>query len=153
MVRLADLHEAGRASAQDLACPTFDDQPFTPAATPASRKLSFISSAGLIERGDAPFNRGDAGYRNISASTQSRDILISHLSINFDRTAAIDNIETILPRHLSQRLVDEGLIGDLADTHYSFMGATEPEKMESACDELATELKKQGVNTVVLLPV
>ncbi len=153
MVRLADLHEAGRSSAQELACPSFDDHPFTAAVKPEARKLALVSSAGLIARGDAPFARGDSGYRRIDGTTPARDILISHLSVNFDRSAAIDNIETILPRQLSQQLVKEGSLGSVADTHYSFMGATEPEKMVSACNTLANELKNNGVNTVVLLPV
>lgn len=153
MVRLIDLHEAGQKGALSLECPEFDDQPFSAAAAAPGRKLALISSAGLIKRGDTPFARGESGYRRIDSATSGRDILISHLSVNFDRSAAIDNIETVLPRQLSKQLVDEGLLGALSDTHYSFMGATEPEKMENACNEMASELKDNGVNTALLLPV
>lgn len=153
MVRLADLHELGRSNALNLECPSFEDQPFNQPASAAERKLALISTAGLIRRGDAPFRRNDAGYRVIDESVSNEDIQISHLSINFDRTAAVNNIETIFPRQLSQQLVSDGRIGALADKHYSVMGATDPLKMETTVAEIIESMKAESVNTAVLLPV
>ena len=90
MVRLADLHEVGRDNALNLECPSFEDQPFNrPAPEP---KVALVSTAGLIRRGDAPFRRNDAGFRVFDESVANDDIQISHLSINFDRTGAVNNI-------------------------------------------------------------
>jgi len=153
MVRLADLHEAGRDNALALECPSFEDQPFTQPAAAADRKVALLSTAGLIQRGDAPFRRNDAGFRVIDDSVSNSDLQISHLSINFDRTAAVNNIETIFPRQLCEQLVSEGRVGAMASNHYTVMGATDPLKMEASAAQIIESMKAESVNTAVLLPV
>lgn len=153
MVRMTDLHPAGQKGAEALDCPTFPDlQPVKPAPR-GSRKLALVSSAGLIRRGDAPFRGGDAGYRTIDKTLSNQDILLSHVSVNFDRSSAIRNIESIMPRETAKQLVADGLIGDVADEHYSFMGATDPKLMHEQAVDAADRMLSQGVNTAVLLPV
>ena len=153
MVRISDLHQAGQKGAEALECPAFPGlQPVSPVAR-EQRKLALVSSAGLVKRGDAPFKGGDAGYRVFDNTVANEDILISHVSVNFDRTAAYRNIETIFPRQLSQQLVESGDIGAVAEEHYSFMGATDPKMMEETAAEAAQQMLAQGVNTAVLLPV
>jgi hypothetical protein len=60
-------------------------------------------------------------------------------------------------RRLSDRPVAgvpaEGTIGSMADTHYSFMGATDPLQMEPHARELAGRLKQDKVDSVLLAPV
>jgi len=41
----------------------------------------------------------------------------------------------------------------MADTHYSFMGATDPLQMEPHARELAGRLKQDNVDSVLLAPV
>jgi len=153
LVRLADLHEAGRASALTLDCPVFPDNPFVSPKPLQNRIVALVSSAGLIVRGSKPFRGGDASYRRFKSSVQNNDLLIGHISINFDRTAAIANIETILPRQTLAELATANEIGACADTHYSFMGATDPTLMRDHASTLAQELKTDKVDTAVLLPV
>ena len=153
MVRLADLHEAGRAGALALDCPVFPDNPFVSPKPLQNRTIALVSSAGLIERGSKPFRGGDASYRRFKASVQNNVLLISHISINFDRTAAIANIETILPRNALAELADANEISASADTHYSFMGATDPTLMQDHARTLAQEMKTGKVDTAVFLPV
>ena len=50
-------------------------------------------------------------------------------------------------------MAGRGEIGSVAEFHYSFMGATDPEKMETIVDQLASLLKKDGVNVILLVPV
>ena len=45
------------------------------------------------------------------------------------------------------------MIGSVADTHYSFMGATDPVQMESYAREVAGRLKQDGVDAAILSPV
>jgi D-proline reductase (dithiol) PrdB len=47
----------------------------------------------------------------------------------------------------------EGIIGSVADFHYSFMGAQDPLSMEMEARNIAGLLKKDKVDAVVLLPV
>jgi len=49
--------------------------------------------------------------------------------------------------------VVEGHIGSVADFHYSFMGATDPEKMEPTARHLADLLQKDRVDGLLLVPV
>ena len=50
-------------------------------------------------------------------------------------------------------LAKHGFIDSLADYHYSFMGATDPQQMENAARNLSEIMKKDGVNAVLLVPV
>ncbi len=50
-------------------------------------------------------------------------------------------------------MAERGEIASVADYHYSFMGATEPERMEQAARDLTSLLKGDGVNAVLLVPV
>ena len=153
MVRIADLHPAGRKTAEELDCPVFDDHPFNEPPAPDERRVALISSAALITRGSAPFRRGDPGYRTFSSEVDNNDLLISHISINFDRSAAYADIETIFPRKTLKELQTTGAFGAVADNHYSFMGSTDPLTMEEEAIALVRELNEQSVNTAVFLPV
>ena len=50
-------------------------------------------------------------------------------------------------------LTAEGTIGSAADTHYSFMGAAEPDLIEPRARELAGRLKQDKVDAILLAPV
>ncbi|MBN33291.1 MAG: hypothetical protein CMM46_00675 [Rhodospirillaceae bacterium] len=59
----------------------------------------------------------------------------------------------VFPLERLQELAEDGVIGSVGDFHYSFMGATDPNKMEAQARQLAGIMKADGVNTVVLAPV
>jgi D-proline reductase (dithiol) PrdB len=52
-----------------------------------------------------------------------------------------------------RELVAAGVIGSVAATHYSFMGATDPVQMEPYAGEVASQLKSDAVDAVLLSPV
>ncbi|MBT3701184.1 MAG: hypothetical protein HOG12_06675 [Alphaproteobacteria bacterium] len=78
---------------------------------------------------------------------------MSHVSVNFDRTAFQQDLEAIFPLGHLAELASDGVIGSVATDHYSFMGATDPVKMEDEARELASRMKADNVNTVILIPV
>ena len=45
------------------------------------------------------------------------------------------------------------MIGSIADSHYSFMGAHDPMDLEEQARSVARLLKKDKVDAIVLLPV
>ena len=59
----------------------------------------------------------------------------------------------VFPLDRLRELADEGAIGSVAQTHYSFMGATDPMQMEPHARELAGRLKQDAVDAVILPPV
>jgi len=45
------------------------------------------------------------------------------------------------------------VIGSVADHHFSFMGATQPARMEPVVNDMVGILKADGVDAVLLVPV
>ena len=115
--------------------------------------LPIFSSAGLVVRGEDPFSGRDADYRVIPANTRPDELLISHISINFDRTGFQEDWNVVFPLDRLNELAAEDTIGSVAGTHYSFMGATDPVLMEPYARELAGRLKQDAVDAVILPPV
>ncbi len=153
MVLLKDVPEPERTVIAELPLPAYEQTSFTPAVAPAHRRVALISSAGLILRGERPLLARDPGYRELPADTAEGDILCSHVSTNFDRSGFQQDLNVMLPRDRLRELEQRGEIGAAADTHYAFMGATDPAQLEDKAHELGGKLLALGVNTVVLAPV
>src|SRR6185295_388477 len=85
MARLEDIPQPTRDAVVAAPCPAFDTQPFIVGGPLARRRVAIVSSAALIRRGDQPFPFGSAECRFLPASLPPADILMSHVSINFDR--------------------------------------------------------------------
>ena len=139
MVRLADLTDVMRTSVTTT-CPSYDTEPWTAVGALSSRTVAIVSSAGLGLRSQRPFRGGEGGYRDLPHDAAPADILMSHISVNFDRAGYQLDLETILPRGRLAEFADAGVIGAVADTHYSFMGATDPGAMEADARALAAAL-------------
>jgi len=112
-----------------------------------------MSTAGLHRRGDRPFGIGATDYRLIPADTPPADLVMSHISTNFDRTGFQQDWNVVFPLERLRSLVAAGVIGNLAHYHYAFMGATDPRAMELRARELARIMRTEGVNAVLLVPV
>jgi D-proline reductase (dithiol) PrdB len=153
MVRLADVPEPERSYMAGLECVPSAHKPFTPAVAPGERHVAIVSSAGLIIRGQRPTLGNDTGYRSIASEVADNDILCSHVSVNFDRGGFQRDLNVMLPRDRLKELETEGGIGKAAATHYAFMGATHPDKLEDKAREVGRTMLALGVNTVVLAPV
>jgi D-proline reductase (dithiol) PrdB len=153
MVRLTDLPPATQTSMANLECPVFTSAPFVSGPPLAKRRVAVVSSAGLLRRGERPFVSGDTDYRAIPVDTPADQILMSHVSVNFDRTAFQRDINVVFPLERLQAMARAGSIGSVAATHYSFMGASDPRGMEANARAVAGRLKSDSVDAVLLTPV
>ncbi len=153
MARLADIPEPERTVIADLDCPVYADTPAVAPLAAALRHVAIVSTAGFILRGERPMLSNETGYRAIASTVDDGDILCSHVSTNFDRTGFQQDLNVMLPRERLCELEAAGSIGKAADTHYAFMGATSPEKLQDKARELGRSMLALGVNTVVLAPV
>jgi len=153
MTRLTDLPPAQAKRLAELECPAFDTTPWASGPALAQRQVAIVSSAGLVVRGETPFRGGDPDFRVIPGDTKPDQLLISHVSINFDRTGFQEDWNVVFPLDRLNELASEGAIGSVAQTHYSFMGATNPVLMEPHAREVAGRLKRDGVDAVILSPV
>jgi D-proline reductase (dithiol) PrdB len=153
MVRMTDLPPTTQTGMANLECPSFETRPFVTAPALAKRRIAVVSSAGLLRRGDRPFVSGDADYRVLPGDTPADQILMSHVSVNFDRTAFLRDINVVFPLDRLGEMAAAGTIGSVAATHYSFMGATDPRTMEGNVRAVADRLKADQVDGVLLTPV
>jgi D-proline reductase (dithiol) PrdB len=115
--------------------------------------VALISTAGLHGRNDRPFTVGSNDYRIIPSDASANDLIMSHISTNFDRTGFLQDWNVVFPLDRLRELAEQGVIGSLADCHYSLMGATDPSQMEKTARSLAGVMKKDGVDAVLLVPV
>ena len=153
MVRLEQYGEEERRHLLGLPCPTYDTSPFVKAVTVANSRIAIISTAGLHQKSDRPFGIGESGYRLIPGDCKANDLVMSHISTNFDRTGFQLDLNTVFPVDRLKEMAEAGEIGSVAAYHYSFMGATEPTQMEHEARALASIMKKDQVNAVLLVPV
>jgi D-proline reductase (dithiol) PrdB len=137
----------------ELECPDFETRPWVTGPALSERRVAIVSSAGLVVRGADPFRGRDPDYRVIPEETRSEELLVSHISINFDRTGFQEDWNVVFPLDRLNELAAEGVIGSVAATHYAFMGATDPLQMEPHARELAGRLKQDTVDAVILSPV
>jgi D-proline reductase (dithiol) PrdB len=153
MARLDRMSAQEREHYLNMPCTTFDTSPWVVGPPLAQRKVALISTAGLQRRGDRPFAPGATDYRLIPADTPSTELVMSHISTNFDRTGFQQDWNVVFPLDRLRELAVAGDIGSLAQYHYSFMGATDPAAMEPRARELAHIMTTEGVDAALLIPV
>lgn len=154
MASLDRMSEEERSSVENVPCPTFDTQPWVTGPPLSERRVAIVSTAGLHKRGDRPFtfDAGD-GYRVIPGDISANDLVMTHVSTNYDRTGFQQDWNVVFPLDRLREMAAEGIIGSVADFHYSFMGAHDPMALEEQARNVAGIMKKDGVNAVLLVPV
>ncbi len=157
MVRLADLTPGER---EHLIHKTsefggFNGRPWVRGPELAKRRVAIITTSGIHRIGDRPFADGAAAtdYRVIPGTVKANELVMSHLSTNFDRTGFQQDVNVVFPIDRLHEIAAEGVIGAVADFHYSFMGAAPVRSLEPKARELAGLLKKDRVDAVLLTPV
>ena len=138
------------------------DIPWTPLRKPLSEvTFSLMTSAGISLKSDPPFDVerekreptwGDPTHREIPKTATEADIDVNHLHIN---TAYIhEDMNVILPLARFQEFEDEGLIGSLAATCFSYYGfQTDPQiLLEQTMPKVAARMHAENVDAVLLTP-
>lgn len=133
--------------------PSFEGTPWAEGPPLTERRVCMISTAGLHCRGDRPFEGYASDYRVIPGDADMDDLVMSHLSTNFDRTGFYQDVNVAFPIDRLRELRDAGKFGSIASRHFSFMGATPPTAMEPVARDLADVLKSDAVDAVLLVPV
>ena len=153
MARLSDMPEALGQHLLNLPCEDMGTTPCGSGPPLSQRRVAIISTAGLGRRGEQGFSAGAGDYRVLPADLPHGEIVMSHISVNYDRTGFQDDVNICFPLDRLKEMAADGEIGSVADFHYSFMGATDPAQMKDAVDSLAGPMKAEGVDAVVLIPV
>jgi D-proline reductase (dithiol) PrdB len=154
MARLENFTDYERKHLEGLQCPTFESQPWTTGPPLNKRRVAIISTAGLHRKEDRPFtfDPGDF-YRVIPGDINANELVMTHVSTNFDRSGYQQDWNIVFPLDRLNEFQKQGIIGSVAQYHYSFMGAHEPMPMEKAVRELAGLMKNDNVDAALLVPV
>ena len=153
MARLSDFPLSNQERLRALECQTFESTPFTVGGPLAERRVTIVSTAGLIVRGDRLHGLPSAEFRVIPDDTPVEDVLMNHISVNFDRTGFQKDMDVAFPRTRLHELATDGFIGSVASRHYSFMGATDPARMTDTASEVIESMHSDEVDTVLLVPI
>ena len=136
--------------------------PWTPVSKPLSQMtLSIVTSAGISLKSDPPFDMerekrepmwGDRSYRKIPRGATEKEINVNHLHIN--TTYILQDINVILPLARMAEFEQEGIIGRLAPTAYSFYGFQweNTDFLKESIGPISQNMKTEGVEAVLLTP-
>jgi D-proline reductase (dithiol) PrdB len=154
MVRLSDLTPADVQHLLSKDCPRFETEPFVNGPKLGQRRVAIVTTAGLHLGREASFGLRDTGYRVLPGKTPSDQIMMSHASVNFDRSGFQQDLNIVFPVDRLRELEQAGEVGSVADFHYSLMGAGwEPHEIEETAHEIAGFLQEDCVNAALLVPV
>tara|TARA_Y100000996_G_scaffold201743_1_gene158180 strand:+ start:64 stop:519 length:456 start_codon:yes stop_codon:yes gene_type:complete len=151
MVLIPEMPAIGRGFISRLEKYTFDNPAWSVPKEASSRRVSIVSSAAISKRGDKPFSWLANNHRVIEKD--NLDLVMTHVAVEYDRTAWQQDINTILPIDRLEEMAKNGEIGSVSNEHYSFIGSSDPIKMERSAKEVAERMKDDAVDTVFLVPV
>ena len=136
--------------------------PFHPLTKPLSEaRMSLVTTAGISLKYDPPFDMerekieatwGDPTSRFIPKGTASGDVNVNHLHIN--REPIQQDLNVILPLDRMAEFAQEGIIGDLAPTAYSFYGFqwSSNDFLKTGIRPMIQQMKAEAVDAVLLTP-
>ncbi|MDC0068817.1 glycine/betaine/sarcosine/D-proline family reductase selenoprotein B [Gammaproteobacteria bacterium] len=156
MVRLSDLNEV---EAQHMRHVAEGMRPVEPAPwilpkPLADSTVAIISTAGLHRRSDTPFKVGAVDYRLLPGDVDFADVVVSHVSANFDRSAFQRDPNIWFPLDRLREMAAEGEIGGVSKWHYTFMGAQpNHQALAEAGEEVGRLLAADEVDVALLVPV
>ena len=153
MVYLSDMPEKQKDMILNQDLPKYQNTPCVDGPALFKRKIAIITTAGLHRRDEDVFTPGLGEYRIIPDNTDMNDLIMSHVSTNFDRTGFQLDLNVVFPIERLRELKQNGEISEIAAYHYSFMGATPPLAQEQVAKDLAGLLKSDGVDGIILAGV
>ena len=147
--------DAMRGLGAKLPVPEFETTAFTAPSKPLSGStVAIVTTAALHRQGEEGYVPGDVRFKELDRS--DRDLVLGHWSSNFDRTGFQLDLNVVFPIDRLEELAADGVIGQVAQTHYSFAGNQPDTVSEIRLDTgpaCAERLLAAGVDVVVLTPV
>ena len=133
----------------------FDEVPWTTPKPLNESRVAIVTTAGLRIEGSADWDPGDQGVTIIPHDAE--ELTLAHFSPNFDRTGWVLDKNVVFPIDRLREMADEGIIGSLAETHVSFMGAQIDHTLETirldSGPAAAKALHADDVDLVLLTPI
>ncbi len=154
MARLETIPLSERQMMIELDCSGFEGRRPWVATQPLNeRRIAIVSTAALNLRGDAVYQRGATDYRVIPGDVDPGDVVMSHTSVNFDRTGFQQDLNVCFPLQRLHELAEDRLIGSVANFHFTVSGAPHPADLAASVRDIARIMKADAVDTVLLIPI
>lgn len=132
-----------------------DVPPWAPLTKPlAECRLGLIASGGIYVTGQVAFHtKDDFSFRVIPRDVKTADLRTAHFA--YDQTDARQDPNVVFPIDTLRRLKKEGVIGELADNAFTFMGGIYSSRKvrDELAPRLTEQLKAEQVDVVLLVPV
>src|SRR4051794_12964831 len=104
-----------------LPVPVFADPAFTTPPPLAEATVAVVTTAAFHHADQPGFAFGDQSFRVLDGAKD--DLVLGHVSPNFDRTGMLADRNVVLPVDRLAELAAEGVIGAVAPVHMAFLGA------------------------------
>ena len=160
MARLSDLKPRYRVFMQTYRYRSVDFGEGARLEKPLSQaRFAAITTAGFYLPDQPPFDEsvrgGDYSYRLIPREADVSTLRHSHRSDAFDHTGIETDPNVALPLDRLRELAADGIIGEVAPRHVSFMGSiTAPGRLvRYSAPEAARLLERDQVDVALLVPV
>jgi D-proline reductase (dithiol) PrdB len=135
---------------------------FEPASTPCTRprplseaRVAIVTTAGLRSDGQLRWRGGDESYHVLAGG--ARNLGLAHLAPSFDRSGYQADPNVVFPVDRLRELAGQGMIGSVAERHYSFMGGQADHLLATmrldSGPAVARLLREDAVDVVLLTPV
>ena len=134
-----------------------DETPWATLGAPLSRsKVAVVTTGGFYVEGQEPYETdgpeglGDWSFRAIPRDVPRDQLRVAHKHYDLSGPRADPNC--VFPLDRFEELERDGVIGQLAETNYSFMGYIQKPDLllTETAPEVARLLKEDGVQAVVL---
>ena len=135
------------------------DIPWTPLGKPLREcRVALVTTAGVHHASQPPFDmgdpEGDPSFRELDGAGIGGDFRITH--DYYDHSDAEKDLNIVLPLERLREFEKEGIIGESAPVHYSFMGHVTgrhiPTLIEKSAPAVAERLKAGKVDAALLIP-
>lgn len=128
---------------------------FVPLRKPVSEsRLTLVGSGGLYLEGQVAFHhKDDLSFRVIDTTSPTGKLRTSHFA--YDQTDARADPNVVFPKDTLRRLAARGLLGELAQRAYAFMGGIYSSRKvrDLLAPALVERIRADNPDLVLLVPV
>ena len=160
MAHLSDLKFTYRIYMAAYRYRHFDWQPGAVLQKTLSGSRIAVVTTAALHRPDQPafdesIKGGDWSYRELPLDVDLPSLRVAHKSDAFDHAGVESDKNLALPLDRLRELATEGLIGEPAPRHFSFMGSIPApgRLMDQTAPQVAAKLREDQVDAVLLTPL
>jgi D-proline reductase (dithiol) PrdB len=130
-----------------------DFAPFMPLTKPVAEcRIAMLSSGGIMYRDQPRFHREDASYRRIPIDATPDELSVWHFG--YPTGDAERDVNCVFPLARMRELAATGVIGELVDPAFSFMGGIYSARKvrDELAPQIVDELKRAHADAFFLVP-